>query len=58
MFGIPVFELAVFALIILVVLFVFKGIVTVNQGFEYTVERLGRFTPVVAPGYSFYRALH
>lgn len=38
-------------LIVLAVLTVFKGIVVVNQGFEYTVERLGRFTRSLRPGF-------
>ena len=38
-------------LIVLAVLTVFKGIVIVNQGYEYTVERLGRFTRSLRPGF-------
>jgi regulator of protease activity HflC (stomatin/prohibitin superfamily) len=42
----------VFVLIIvfLAILLVFKGVKTVPQGFQYTVERFGRFTKALAPG--------
>ena len=46
-------ELSVFAiaLIVVAVLVVFKGVVIVNQGYEYTIERLGRFTRSLRPGF-------
>lgn len=42
-----------FALLVVIicVLTVVKGIVIVNQGFEYTVERFGRFTRSLSPGF-------
>ena len=42
-----------FAVIILVlaVVIVIKGVVTVTQGFEYTVERFGRYTKTLRPGF-------
>ena len=42
----------VFVLIIvfLAILLVFKGVKTVPQGYQYTVERFGRFTKALAPG--------
>ena len=46
-------ELSVFAiaLIVVAVLVVFKGVVIVTQGYEYTIERLGRFTRSLRPGF-------
>ena len=38
-------------LILVAVLIVFKGVVMVTQGFEYTVERMGRFTRSLRPGF-------
>ena len=48
MYGLSV--VAIF-LIFLAILIVYKGIVVVNQGFEYTVERLGRYTKSLRPGF-------
>lgn len=43
---------AVFTLILvgLVIVVVFKGVNTVPQGFQFTVERFGRFTGALTPG--------
>jgi len=41
---------AIFVLILGVVI-VLKGVVTVTQGFEYTVERFGRYTKTLRPGF-------
>ena len=43
---------AIFVLIVVVlaVLLVFKGVKTVPQGYQYTVERFGRFTKALTPG--------
>jgi len=38
---------------ILVVVFIFSAVVTVSQGFEYTVERFGRYTKTLPPGFHF-----
>ena len=38
-------------IVIIAILIVFKGIVIVQQGYEYTVERLGRFTRTFGPGF-------
>lgn len=38
-------------LILLAALIVIKGLVVVHQGFEFTVERLGRFTKSLRPGF-------
>ena len=38
-------------LIVVAILIVLKGIVIVHQGYEYTIERLGRFTRSLRPGF-------
>ena len=38
--------------ILLAILIVYKGIVIVHQGYEYTIERLGRYTRSLRPGFS------
>ncbi len=45
--------LSTFAILVILIAFliVFKGVVTVNQGYEYTIERLGRFTRSLSPGF-------
>lgn len=37
----------------LAVIFIFSAVVTVGQGFEYTVERFGRYTKTLLPGFHF-----
>jgi len=44
------FDIAVIVLVALVVLVLFKGIKTVPQGYNYTVERFGRYTRTLSPG--------
>jgi regulator of protease activity HflC (stomatin/prohibitin superfamily) len=53
MYGIDIFGVSTFAIIVIVVaiLVVIKGIVIVTQGYEHTVERLGRFTRSLRPGF-------
>ncbi|WCL53641.1 SPFH domain-containing protein [Gimibacter soli] len=46
--GIIVALLGFFAIVL-----VFSGVVTVRQGYEYTVERLGRYTETLQPGLHF-----
>jgi regulator of protease activity HflC (stomatin/prohibitin superfamily) len=48
-----VFGFSGFAVIILIlaVVVVLKGVVTVTQGYEYTVERFGRYTRTLRPGF-------
>ena len=45
--------LSYFAIVLLIaaVLVVVKGVVVVGQGYEYTVERMGRFTKSLRPGF-------
>ena len=45
--------IAAIVLILLAVLTVFKAVITVRQGYEYTVERFGRFTRCMRPGIHF-----
>jgi regulator of protease activity HflC (stomatin/prohibitin superfamily) len=45
----PIFVLVLLALVVLVI---FLGVKTVPQGYEYTVERFGRYTKTLKPGLS------
>src|SRR5260370_4074017 len=44
------FDWVVIAIVILIVLVLFSGIKQVPQGFNYTIERFGRFTKTLKPG--------
>ena len=44
------FDIVVIAAVILVILILFAGIKTVPQGYQYTVERFGRYTRTLQPG--------
>ncbi|ODT30706.1 MAG: hypothetical protein ABS35_06265 [Kaistia sp. SCN 65-12] len=44
------FDIALLVLVALVILVLVKGIKTVPQGFNYTVERFGRYTRTLTPG--------
>jgi regulator of protease activity HflC (stomatin/prohibitin superfamily) len=44
------FDFVIPSLIVLVLLVLFMGIKTVPQGYNYTVERFGRYTRTLAPG--------
>ena len=46
-------QLLVLALVALIVFIVLKSIVVVRQGWEYTVERFGRYTRTLKPGLTF-----
>lgn len=43
-------DIVVIALVLLVVLVLFAGIKTIPQGYQYTVERFGRYTRTLQPG--------
>ncbi|MCP8894248.1 SPFH/Band 7/PHB domain protein [Shinella daejeonensis] len=43
-------DIVVIALVVLVILVLFSGIKTVPQGYQYTVERFGRYTRTLEPG--------
>ena len=44
------FDLFIPVLVILVLLVLFAGIKTVPQGYNFTVERFGRYTRTLTPG--------
>jgi regulator of protease activity HflC (stomatin/prohibitin superfamily) len=44
------FDWVVVAIVVLVILVLFAGIKTIPQGYNYTVERFGRFTRTLKPG--------
>ena len=44
------FDIAIFVLVVLVLALLFAGIKTVPQGYNYTVERFGRYTRTLDPG--------
>ena len=46
------FDIVIIVLIVLVLLLLFAGIKTVPQGYNYTVERFGRYTRTLSPGLS------
>ncbi|QPC85457.1 SPFH/Band 7/PHB domain protein [Mesorhizobium sp. NBSH29] len=47
------FDIVIAVLVILVLALLFAGIKTVPQGFNYTVERFGRYTTTLTPGLNF-----
>ncbi|MBW8911582.1 MAG: SPFH/Band 7/PHB domain protein, partial [Sphingomonas sp.] len=40
------------ALPLLAVMFVFSAVIVVRQGYEYTIERFGRYTKTAPPGFT------
>src|SRR5262245_8340523 len=50
---ISAFGVVVIALVVVGVLILFRGIKTVPQGYNYTVERFGRYTKTLVPGLNF-----
>ncbi len=44
------FDIIIGALVVLVLVVLFAGIKTVGQGYNYTVERFGRYTRTLSPG--------
>lgn len=49
--GIGAFTLFVYALLAVVIALILMGVKTVSQGNEYTVERFGRYTRTLSPGF-------
>lgn len=45
------FAIFVIFIVVLAIIIVAKGVQTVRQGFEYTVERFGRYTKTLNPGF-------
>ncbi len=48
--GFTGFDIAIVVLVALVLILLFKGIRTVPQGYNHTVERFGRYTKTLTPG--------
>ena len=47
---------AILAIALLVIFYLAASIKVVRQGYQYTIERFGRFTEVARPGLNFYPA--
>jgi len=45
-------EIFVIVIAVLAIAFVFAGVTVVRQGYQYTIERFGRFTHVASPGFN------
>lgn len=43
-------DIVVIAIVVLIILVLYAGVKTVRQGFNYTVERFGRYTRTLRPG--------
>jgi regulator of protease activity HflC (stomatin/prohibitin superfamily) len=43
------FDIVVVAIVVLAILVFFAGVKTIPQGYNYTVERFGRYTRTSAP---------
>jgi len=48
--GFGAFEIFAIIVVVMAILTVFMGVQTVSQGYEYTVERFGRYTRTLSPG--------
>ncbi|OCG15295.1 paraslipin [Gilliamella sp. HK2] len=46
----PVFYIAIFIIVLLALITVLKGITIVPQGYQYTIERFGKYTHTLEPG--------
>jgi len=44
------FSIFAIAIVLLIVFTLFAGIKTVPQGYDWTIERFGKFTRTLAPG--------
>ncbi len=44
--------IAIIALVVLIIFLIFSGVKTVPQGFEYTIERFGKYRRTLKPGLS------
>jgi len=49
-FNLTGFDIVVIVLLLLAILVFFKGVKTVPQGFNFTIERFGRYTKTLRPG--------
>ncbi|MBX3562020.1 MAG: SPFH/Band 7/PHB domain protein [Sphingomonas sp.] len=50
-------EFVFFILALFIILWLFASVKMVRQGYQYTIERFGRFTAVAAPGLNLYPAI-
>jgi len=46
----PIFYLLIAVIVLLAVVTVFKAITIVPQGYQYTIERFGKYTHTLEPG--------
>ncbi|VAX00711.1 Protein QmcA (possibly involved in integral membrane quality control) [hydrothermal vent metagenome] len=53
MLGFSASEIFVLIFVLFVVVLIFKGVLSVAQGMEYTIERFGKYTHTLAPGLHF-----
>jgi regulator of protease activity HflC (stomatin/prohibitin superfamily) len=44
------FDIFAIAFVLLIILTLFAGVKTVPQGFDWTIERFGKFTRTLSPG--------
>jgi regulator of protease activity HflC (stomatin/prohibitin superfamily) len=51
--GIGGLDIFIIVLVLLAVLVIFLGVKTVPQGYNWTVERFGRYTKMLRPGLNF-----
>jgi regulator of protease activity HflC (stomatin/prohibitin superfamily) len=51
--GIGGFDIFIIVLVLLAVLVIFLGVKTVPQGYDWTVDRFGRYTKLLRPGLNF-----
>ncbi|MFV2060288.1 MAG: SPFH domain-containing protein [Gammaproteobacteria bacterium] len=53
MLGFSTSEIFVLIFVLFVIVLIVKGVLSVSQGMEYTIERFGRYTHTLAPGLHF-----
>jgi regulator of protease activity HflC (stomatin/prohibitin superfamily) len=53
MLGFSISEIFVLIFVLFVIVLIFKGVLSVSQGMEYTIERFGKYTHTLDPGLHF-----
>ncbi len=53
MLGFTISEIFVLIFVLFVIVLIFKGVLSVSQGMEYTIERFGKYTHTLSPGLHF-----
>ncbi len=53
MLGFSISEIFVLVFVLFVIVLIFKGVLSVAQGMEYTIERFGKYTHTLDPGLHF-----